>query len=127
MRYLVALGAFRDERVALDATQRCLTEFRSQDAPLIIPVLMRNEATGPAVWRYVTEHWDEVNARISSHNHARLAAGLTTFIKDPAFADEVEAFHTAHPVTGGYPATVDQQLERMRVGLAFAAAIRTQF
>jgi hypothetical protein len=127
MRYLAALGSFRNETTALDAVEKCLIEFRSQDAPLIIPALMRNDATGPAVWRYVTEHWDEATKRISSNHHARLAGGITTFIRDPAFADEVEAFHLAHPVPGGYPATVEQQLERMRVGLEFASTIRTQF
>ncbi|MGA7833796.1 MAG: M1 family metallopeptidase [Acidimicrobiales bacterium] len=127
MRYLTALGSFRDVRVALDATERCLSEFRSQDAPLIIPALMRNEVTGPAVWRYVADHWDRATARISANYHARLSWSVYTFIKDPTFADEVEAFHVAHPVAGGYPANVEQQLERMRVGLAFAAAIRTQF
>ncbi len=127
LRYLTALGAFRSESTALDATERCLIEFRSQDAPLVIPALMRNDLTGPSVWRYITEHWDEATQRISSNHHARLAGGITTFIKDPAFADEVEAFHVAHPVPGGYPATVEQQLERMRVGLEFARTIRTQF
>jgi puromycin-sensitive aminopeptidase len=127
MRYLGALGAFRDEATALDAAQKCLREFRSQDAPVIIPVLMRNQATGPAVWRFVTDHWDEATARISANHHARLAWGVTTFINDPIFADEVEAFHVTHPVSGGYPATVEQHLGRMRVGLEFASTIRTQF
>ena len=127
MRYLAALGAFNDERVALDATEKCLSEFRSQDAPLVIPALMRNEVTGPAVWHYVTANWERATKRISSNHHARLAGGITTFIKDPALADEVEAFHVAHPVAGGYPATIAQQLERMRVGLTFASVIRTQF
>lgn len=127
MRYLTGLAGFRDEEVAIDATKRSLREFRSQDAPLIIPVLMRNEVTGPAVWRYVTENWDETTNRISAAHMARMAAGAPTFIKDPGFADEVEAFHEAHPVSGGYPANVPQQLERMRVGLAFADVIRQQF
>ncbi len=127
LRYLTALGGFRDEKVALDAAEKCLIDFRSQDAPLIIPALMRNDATGPAVWRYVTDHWDQATSRISKNLHNRLALGVTTFIKDPSFADEVEAFHTANPVPGGYPASVEQQLERMRVGVEFAATIRAQF
>jgi puromycin-sensitive aminopeptidase len=127
LRYLAALGGFRDEAVALDAADKCLIEFRSQDAPLVIPALMRNDATGPAVWRYVTEHWDQATARISANHHNRLALAVTTFINDPVFADEVETFHTAHPVPGGYPASVEQQLERMRVGLEFASTIRAQF
>jgi puromycin-sensitive aminopeptidase len=127
MRYLVALSAFSDERAALDASEKCFSEFRSQDAPLVLPIFMRNEKTGPAVWRYVASRWSDVTQQFSASHHARIASGVVTFIKDPAFADEVEAFHQAHPVSGGYPATVGQQLERMRVGLTFASQIRTQF
>ncbi|MGH3733827.1 MAG: M1 family metallopeptidase [Acidimicrobiales bacterium] len=127
MRYLIGLSGFREERVAIDATERSLREFRSQDAPLVIPALMRNEASGPAVWRYVTKNWEETTQRITRAHLNRMAAGAPGFIKDPAFADEVAAFHEAHPVNGGYPANVPQQLERMRVGLAFAEVIRRQF
>ncbi len=127
MRYLTALGGFSDERLALDAAERCFHEFRPQDAPIVLMALTRNEQTGPAVWRYLTSRWDEALARFSPSHHSRLAAGVPTFIRDPAFAAEVEAFHVAHPVVGGYPATVPQQLERLRIGLAFATAIRSQF
>ena len=127
MRYLTGLGGFADDRLALDAAERCFHEFRSQDAPLILVALTRNEQSGPAVWRYLTSRWDEALTRFSPSHHSRLAAGVPTFIRDPAFAAEVEAFHLAHPVVGGYPATVPQQLERLRIGLSFAAAIRSQF
>ncbi len=113
--------------MALDAADRCLRDFRSQDGPLILPALMRNETTGPAVWRLLTSRWDEAMSRFSPSLHARLAAGVTTFILDPELADEVAAFHEAHPVVGGYPASVEQWIERMRVGQAFAEAIRPQF
>jgi hypothetical protein len=126
-RYQIGLWAFRDEAVALDAAQKCLREFRNQDGPLILPALMRNEATGPAVWRFMTDNWDEAMKRFPSNYHARLAYSVNTFIKDPAFAAEVEAFHLAHPVPGGYPANTTQSLERLRVGLAFADVIRRQF
>jgi puromycin-sensitive aminopeptidase len=126
-RYQVGLWAFRDETVALDAARLCLREFRNQDGPLILPVLMRNEVTGPAVWRFLTDNWDEAMKRFPSNYHARLAYSVNTFIKDPEFAAEVEAFHVAHPVPGGYPANVTQSLERLRVGLAFADVIRQQF
>jgi hypothetical protein len=127
MRYQIGLWAFRDEAVALDAAQRCLREFRNQDGPLILPALMRNEKTGPAVWRFVADNWDEAMKRFPTNYHSRLAFSVYTFIKDPVFAAEVEAFHVAHPVPGGYPANVTQTLERLRVGLAFADVIRQQF
>ena len=127
MRYLGALGSFSDERVGLDAARRCFEEFRAQDAPLILPLLTTNEVSGPAVWRYIAHRWDDAHARFSPSQMARLASGTPTFLSDPALAAEVIAFHAAHPVPGGYPASVEQQLERLRVGLTFAEAIRRQF
>ncbi|MCU1362311.1 MAG: putative aminopeptidase [Acidimicrobiaceae bacterium] len=127
MRYLIALGSFNEERVALDAAEKAFSEFRTQDAPLVLSIWARNEVTGPAVWRYMTSRWDEATARFPVNSHARLAGGVTTFINDQALADEAEAFHRAHPVSGGYPMNVNQQLELMRVGIAFAASMRQQF
>jgi puromycin-sensitive aminopeptidase len=127
IRYLIALGSFNEERVALDTAEKAFSEFRTQDAPLMLPVWARNEITGPAVWRYMASRWDEATARFPVNSHARMAGGVTTFINDPALADEAEAFHRAHPVSGGYPMNVDQQLELMRVGITFAAAMRQQF
>jgi len=52
--------------------------------------------------------------------------GIPTFIRDPDFADTVENFHRSHPLAGEQR-TIEQGLERMRVGLAYAAALRQQF
>ena len=127
MRYLSALAGFRNLDVSIDAVKRNLSEFRSQDVPLTLPLLLMNDETGPAAWRYVTENWDETLEKVPAQHLSRMASGAPTFMNDPAFADEVEAFHDAHPVMGGYPANAPQHVERMRVGLAFAEVIRQQF
>ena len=127
MRYQLALGGFSDEAVALDAAEKCFSELRIQDAPIVLGTLTRNSVSGPAAWRYLTTRWDEALERFSSSHHSRLAGGISLFVKDPAFAEEVIAFHEAHPVSGGYPASVPQQLERLRIGLTFAQRIRDQF
>jgi aminopeptidase N len=127
MRYLAALGSFSNERIGLDAARRCFEEFRAQDAPLILPILTTNETSGPAVWRYIASRWADARATFSPSQMARLASGTPTFLADPALAEEVFAFHGANPVAGGYPASVEQQLERLRVGLTFAEAMRHQF
>ena len=126
MRYLWGLAGFRDRASALDAAEKCFSEFRTQDAPNLLGMLTRNVTTGPAVWRYVTSRWDEALATFSPNTHSRLALGVSTFFTDPAFAAEVEAFHTAHPLTGEQR-TVVQEVERMRVGVEFCAAVRSQF
>jgi puromycin-sensitive aminopeptidase len=126
-RYLRSgFGAFRDERVALDAAEKCFSEFRTQDASTELGILSRNEVTGPAVWRYFTARWDEAIAKFPTDTLDRSTLGVSTFVQDAAFAEEVEAFHTSHPIVGRQR-TVEQALERMRVGVVFADAMRRQF
>jgi puromycin-sensitive aminopeptidase len=125
-RYLFSLGEFSDLDIARDATDRCYGEFRSQDAPLVLGYLTTNATTGPTVWRTMAGRWDEAQASFPPSMMVRLTLGIPTFIRDEAFAATVEAFHRDHPL-GGDQRTVEQYIERMRVGLAFAAALRSQF
>ena len=125
VRYLWALCEFSDERIALDAAEKCFSTFRTQDAAIVLGQLSTNRVSGPAVWRYFTQRWDEAMAKLPPSTHSRLAAGLPTFITDEQFADTVEKFHREHSV-GGEQRTVEQQLERMRVGLTFADVVRPQ-
>ena len=126
-RYLWrGIPEFPDERVALDAAEKCFSEFRNQDAAIVLALLSRNAVSGPTVWKYFTGRWDDAMAHLPQNSHSSLALGVPTFIKDEALADTVEAFHTSHPVFGGQR-TIEQDLERMRVGLIFAAAMRQQF
>jgi puromycin-sensitive aminopeptidase len=125
-RYQWGLADFGDEAKALDAAERCFSEFRNQDAAIVLGLLSRNAQTGPAVWRFFTKRWDEALEKFPLNSHSRLALGLPSFIGDETFADDVERFHTEHPL-GGEQRTVEQQIERMRVGITFASAIRQQF
>jgi hypothetical protein len=88
--------------------------------------LSRNATTGPTVWRFFTGRWDENVNKFPGNTLSRLVLGVPTFIRDEAFANEVAAFHESHPL-GGEQRTIEQAIERMRVGLHFAAALRTQF
>ena len=125
-RYLWGLGDFNDDRCALDAAEKCFSEFRNQDAAIVLGLLSRTPDSGPKVWTYFTSRWDEAVEKFPPSSLSRLGLGIPTFIGDEAFATKVEAFHAAHSL-GGEQRTIDQQLERMRVGLTFAAAMRHQF
>ncbi len=92
----------------------------------MLGILSRNATTGPRVWSYFTDRWDEAVEKFPGNSLSRLTLGVPLFIKDESFANKVEAFHTEHPLAGDQR-TVVQALERMRVGLAFAAAMRQQF
>ena len=124
-RYLRSLASFSEERVALDVLDKCFSEIRSQDASSVIGILCTNAVTGPSVWRHMSARWDEALEKLPLNTLSKMALGLPTFINDAAFADQVEAFHREHSL-GGEQKTVEQLIERMRVGLAFAAAVRQQ-
>jgi hypothetical protein len=124
-RYLWGLADFSDERIALDAAEKSFSTFRKQDGAIELGLLSMNRVTGPTVWKYFTNRWDEALDVFPPSTLARLAMGVPTFITDQAFADRVEKFHTEHSL-GGEQRMVEQQLERMRVGLAFADTVRPQ-
>jgi hypothetical protein len=119
------LMGFNEERVGLDAANKCYDEFRNQDASGTLGLLSMNAKTGPSVWRLIAARWDEALAKFPPNTLSYMTFGVRTYINDAAFADEVEAFHTAHPLSGEQKA-VQQNIERMRVGLTFAAAMRAQ-
>jgi puromycin-sensitive aminopeptidase len=124
-RYLWGLADFGDPRVALDAANKCFSAFRTQDGAIELGLLSTNRVTGPKVWQYFTGRWDEALEKFPPSTLSRLAAGVPTFITDEAFAASVDRFHTEHSL-GGEQRMIDQQLERMRVGLSFAEAVRAQ-
>lgn len=124
-RYLRGLSGFNEERVALDATERCFDEIRTQDSSATLGLLSMNAVSGPSVWRQIASRWDEAHAKFPPNTLSFLTLGLRTYINDVSFADEVEEFHTTHRLSGEQK-TVEQNLERMRVGLTFAAAMREQ-
>jgi puromycin-sensitive aminopeptidase len=125
-RYLRALSGFGDDRIGVDAANKCFAgEIRSQDASGTLGLLSMNAVSGPAVWRVITSRWDEAFKKFPPNTMSYMTLGVRTYINDAAFADEVEAFHDAHRLPGEQK-TVQQNIERMRVGLTFAAAMREQ-
>jgi puromycin-sensitive aminopeptidase len=125
-RYLWGLADFPVVALGLDAAEKCFSEFRNQDAAIELGLLSRNRVSGPDVWRYLVSRWDDVMNDFPPNYRGRVATGVPTFIADDAFAAEVTAFHASHSV-GGEQRQVDQQVERLHVGLTFRDALRAQF
>jgi puromycin-sensitive aminopeptidase len=124
-RYLWGLADFGEPRIALDAAEKCFSTFRTQDGAIVLGQLSANRVTGPKVWQYLTSRWDEAMEKFPPSSLSRLAFGVPTYITDEAFANTVEKFHHEHSL-GGEQRMIDQQLERMRIGLRFAEAVRAQ-
>ena len=124
-RFLQSLADFPQESQALETARRAFDVFRNQDGPILLGLLVNSRANGPAIWRYLTGRWSDVESKFAPNLHVRVTSGVTKFALDQAFADEVEAFHLAHPLAVGQR-TVVQYLERMRIAANFAKNIRPQ-
>jgi puromycin-sensitive aminopeptidase len=122
-RYRRALAQFADKDLALRCFEMCFSEFRLQDVPLQIISLIANPVGGAAVWERMTARWDEVTKLVPSKTTHYLVNSITTFISDRGFAERVAAFHLEHPVDSGQR-QVEQSVERMLVGVAFAERVR---
>lgn len=124
-RYLMSLADFPTEAQAIETARRCFDEFRGQDGPMLLGLLGASRTNGPAVWRYMTSRMSDVQEKFAPNLHVRLFSGVTTYVNDAAFAEEVEKFHQANPVAVSQR-TLEQALEKMHVGANFAQTVRTQ-
>lgn len=116
-RYQSALSAFPGEAemdrtlaMSLDGT------VRTQDAPYLIAVCMRNKEQGYRAWEFVKNNWDQINKDFPANSIVRMLSGVTSLGK-PEQADDVIAFFDDHEVPQGQ-LTLQQTLEKLRVNVA---------
>ena len=121
-RYRRALAQFNDRDLTLRCFEMCFGEFRLQDVPLQMISLLANPTGGPAVWEQLSGRWDEINSMLPSKVLHYLVNSISTFVSDRAFAERVAEFHRAHPVDSGQR-QVEQSIERMLMGVAFAERV----
>ncbi|MAE80275.1 MAG: peptidase [Chloroflexi bacterium] len=117
-RYQSALSAFPGEaemkrtlKMTLDGT------VRTQDAPYLLAVCMRNKYQGHLAWDFVKENWDDINETFPSNSIVRMLSGVTS-LSQPGQADDVLAFFENHDVPQGQ-LTLQQTLEKLGVNVAF--------
>ena len=117
-RYQSALSAFPGEaemkrtlKMTLDGT------VRTQDAPYLLAVCMRNKYQGHLAWDFVKENWDKINEVFPSNSIVRMLSGVTS-LSQPEQASDVLAFFENHDVPQGQ-LTLQQTLEKLGVNVAF--------
>jgi puromycin-sensitive aminopeptidase len=116
-RELMALAEFRaaplfDRTLALAITD----DVRTQDAPMLLGRCILNRDHGPRAWRFVREHWDELNARFPSNLMIRVVEPVPRLSRPQEQAD-VAAFLAEHPLPQAAK-RVEQALERQGVNVA---------
>ncbi len=119
-RYLYLLADFEDPELFARTLALTLTDqVRSQNAPYVIRRALTNRERGADAWAWITEHWDEANARFPSNSISRMLGGIRA-MDDGELADGIEAWLDDHPVPQGEKA-LQQARERLRVNVAHRA------
>jgi puromycin-sensitive aminopeptidase len=126
LRFLGALADFDepqlfDRLLAVTVTD----DVRTQNAPYTLRRAIINRTNGPRAWRFVRDHWDEVNARFPSNSIVRMVEGVRS-LSQPEVAEDVFAFFADHDVPAGAK-TLTQHLERLRVNVALRARESDRF
>ena len=116
-RYQSALSAFQGQNemkrtlaMALDGT------VRTQDAPYLLAVCVRNKEQGFLAWEFIKDNWDKINEDFPSNSIVRMLSGVTS-LSGPGQADDVISFFDDHEVPQGH-LTLQQTLEKLRVNVA---------
>jgi puromycin-sensitive aminopeptidase len=72
-------------------------EVRSQDAPNLISVMIRNPETRQLTWELTKQHWAEVDKKLTISSGGRIVAAAGAFC-DSASRDDVSQFFNTHSV-----------------------------
>jgi puromycin-sensitive aminopeptidase len=125
LRYLYALADFRHPDLIDRALDLALSdEVRSQNAPFLLGRAMANRDVGDRAWRFVKEHWEEVNRRLPPNTIIYLADGVR-FLTTREHEADVQTFFDEHDIPQARK-MLKQVLERQRINVAFRRRVEPQ-
>lgn len=125
-RYQSALSSFpggTEMERTLDMTLS--GDVRTQDAPYLLAVCLRNREQGPLAWQFIKDNWTQINDAFPSNSIVRMLSGITS-LSNPPLADDVFAFFESHEVPQGH-LTLKQTLEKLRVNTALREREKASF
>jgi puromycin-sensitive aminopeptidase len=125
LRYLYALADFRQPNLIDRTLDLALSdEVRSQNAPFLLARAMANRDVGDRAWRFVEDHWEEVNRRLPPNTIIYLADGVR-FLTTPDQEADAQAFFDQHDIPQARK-MLKQVLERQRINVAFRRRVEPQ-
>jgi puromycin-sensitive aminopeptidase len=123
MRYLFALTESPDPAILQRTLDLGLTDdVRTQDAPFLIPAVMRNQTGTAVAWEWLEQHWTELGSRFPDSQLARAFEGIPSVV-EPGLASAVRRFCSTHEVPQAGP-RLDQLLERMDINVGLAGRLQ---
>jgi aminopeptidase N len=120
LRFLRALGEFREPELFKAAIDMALDEVKADDAPYILGAYLATEHAGRATWEALRENWGKVVKRFPASGTVRMIEGCSA-LDTPELAAEVEQFFAVTRVPQGDMAVL-QMLERLHVNVRLRRA-----
>jgi puromycin-sensitive aminopeptidase len=115
LRFLRALGEFRERELFSTAIDMMVNEVKPDDAPYILGAYLVTEHAGRATWNALRENWEKISRRFPASATVRMIEGCSA-LDTPELAAEVEQFFARTKVPQGDMA-VAQMLERLSVNV----------
>jgi aminopeptidase N len=86
-------------------------KVRNQDALIQFAIALQDEHTRDATWKYIQEHWDKVQAQLTTAMGGMLVGSTSGFCSESA-RDDVQSFFSTHKVPASDRA-LTQAVERI--------------
>ncbi len=129
LRFLGALGGFRDESLLSKTLQFALSpEVRLQDLFMPVAKVAGNPYGRKLIWPWVRQNWKEVSKRFGNTGSPllnRIVASVSV-VADGRKEDEIRSFFKKNHVPGT-ERKVAQTLERIRINSRFLERARKEF
>jgi puromycin-sensitive aminopeptidase len=120
LRFLRALGEFRERELFSAAIEMMMSEVKTDDAPNILGAYLVTEHAGRATWDAIRDNWGKILKRFPGSGTVRMIEGCSA-LDTPELAAEVEQFFARTKVPQGDMA-VAQMLERLSVNVRLRQA-----
>ncbi len=117
-RHLYALAAFKPvDLLARTLAKTINGEFRTQDAPFMVRLLLMSVYGREAAWTFVKTNWDTMDRLYPKQGLRRMCEGVIG-LATPALERDVRKFFRERKIDLGGK-TLAQYLEQLRIAVAF--------
>ncbi len=117
-RYLYALAAFQPADLLARTLEKTINgEFRTQDAPFMVRLVLASVYGRELAWEFVKTNWDAMDRRYPKQGLRRMCEGIVG-LATPALERDVQKFFRERKIDLGGK-TLAQYLEQLRIAVAF--------
>jgi puromycin-sensitive aminopeptidase len=118
LRYLMALGGFRDRSLAPRTLEMTLNgQVRTQNSAFVISRVLANLETSDLAWEFIKARWTDILEKLPANTVSRTVSSLP-LVMDRQIADDARRFFETAPLKEGRK-QIEQTLERQQIAVAF--------